>query len=224
MTLITSKVFDGDAVLFDLDGVLIDSFSCITRHWAAWASRHGLDFDRVMQAAHGVRTAETMRQVAPHLDAAREAEHFTAHEVADTAGVVAIAGAAPLLASLPANRWAIVTSGGAELAQARLKAAGLPQPPILVTGDDVRLGKPDPEPYWVGAQRLGVAAKRCAVVEDAPAGVLAGKKAGMWVLGVASTHLPDELRESGADLIVEALTHFSVQAAPGGQSLVISIL
>jgi sugar-phosphatase len=177
-----------EAILFDLDGVLIDSTSCIARHWQAWARQHGLDMAAVMEVAHGLRTIETMRLVAPHLDAEQEAERFTAMEVVDTEGVVAIEGASRLLEGLPQGAWTIVTSGSRELASARLGRAGLPVPDTLVSGDEVRHGKPAPEPYLVGAKRLGRAAGRCVVLEDAPAGIEAARAAGMRVIGIASTH------------------------------------
>jgi sugar-phosphatase len=207
---------DCDAVLFDLDGVLIDSTSCITRHWEAWARRHGLDLATVMQAAHGVRTIETMRLVAPHLDVEAEAARFTAREVADTDGVVVIDGAAQLLSGLPQDAWAIVTSGSDELARARLARAGLPVPDTLVTADDVRLGKPDPEPYLVGAERLGIPVARCVVVEDAPAGIEAARAAGMRVIGVASTHAPGALL--GIAAIASQLSDLSIAAGEGDRS------
>jgi mannitol-1-/sugar-/sorbitol-6-phosphatase len=109
-----------DILLIDLDGVLIDSTPCIARHWREWAETHDLDVDTILAAAHGVRTIETMRTAAPHLDVAAEAARFTAHEVADTQGVTAIPGAEAFLASLPPNAWAIVTSAGKALAEARL--------------------------------------------------------------------------------------------------------
>ncbi len=202
--------FDCDAVLFDLDGVLIDSTSCITRHWAAWAHRHGLDLVTVMRAAHGVRTIETMRLVAPHLDVEAEAARFTAREVADTDGVVVIDGAARLLNGLPRDAWAVVTSGSDRLARARLARAGLPVPGTLVTADDVRLGKPDPEPYLVGAGRLGIPVARCVVVEDAPAGIASARAAGMRVIGVASTHGAEEL--SGTEAVAGRLSDLSIVA------------
>ena len=163
--------FECDAILFDLDGVLVDSTSCITRHWEGWARRHGLEIAAVMQVAHGFRTVETIRLVAPHLDAEKEAERITAIEVADTEGVEAIEGALSLLEGLPEGAWAIVTSGSQELARARLRRAGLPVPQTIVSGDDVSQGKPAPEPYLVGANRLGKAAEDIVVIEDAPAGI-----------------------------------------------------
>jgi sugar-phosphatase len=210
-----------DALLFDLDGVLIDSTSCIVRHWRAWADQHGLDLDKIMQNAHGMRTIETMQAVAPHLDAEKEAARFNAQEVVDTEGVVAIEGANQVLSTLPDGAWGIVTSGSRELVRARLKTTGLPIPKILVTGDDVKRGKPDPEPYLVGAERFGVAAERCAVIEDAPAGVEAGKKAGMRVIGVASTHTREELLEKGAEMVVDKLMQLDIRKSVDGNELVI---
>lgn len=207
---------DCNAVLFDLDGVLIDSTSCITRHWAAWACRHGLDPAMVMKAAHGVRTIETMRLVAPHLDVDVEAARFTAREVADTDGVVVIDGAARLLSGLPRDAWAVVTSGSDGLARARLARAGLPVPDTLVTADDVRQGKPAPEPYLVGAERLGIPVARCVVVEDAPAGIEAALAAGMRVIGIASTHAPEAL--PGTEAVASQLADLSIAAGEGDGS------
>ena len=211
-----------DAVLFDLDGVLIDSSMCIVRHWREWAHQHGLDVVAIMRVAHGLRTVETMRLVAPHLDAGEEAEHFTASEVADTEGVIGIEGAAELLNRLPADVWAIVTSGSKELATARLQRVNLPIPRTLVTGDDVRQGKPAPEPYLVAAKRLGVAVGRCVVVEDAPAGIEAAHAAGMQVIAITTTHSRDELPAQG--LVIDRLSAFHVAVGEGeGPRLVIQI-
>jgi sugar-phosphatase len=208
-----------EAILFDLDGVLIDSTSCITRHWQDWADRNGLDMAAVMRVAHGIRTVETIRLVAPHLDAEREAECFTAAEVLDTEGVVVIEGALPLLRGLPEGVWAIVTSGSSDLARARLKRAGLPIPQTLVTGDDVRQGKPAPEPYLVGAERLGKAVERCVVIEDAPAGVEAAHAAGMQVIGITTTHSREELE---CAVVVDRLS--ALRILPGeGDRLVVQI-
>ncbi len=202
-----------DAVLFDLDGVLIDSTTCIVRHWQHWADRHGLDLATIMQHAHGVRTVETMRAVAPHLDVAAEAEQFTVREVADTDGVVAIEGAADLLAALPPDAWGIVTSGSTALARARLARAGLPIPHVLITAEQVSRGKPSPEPYLAGASRLGLPVERCIVIEDAPAGVASGTAAGMRVVGIASTHAAAELLALGATVVADALTDLEIHTA-----------
>lgn len=211
-----------DAVLFDLDGVLIDSTTCIARHWAAWAGRHGLDVSAVMQVAHGLRTIETMRLVAPHLNVEKEAEQYTAGEIADTDGVVAIEGALHLLSTLPSDAWAVVTSGSAELAAARMRRADLPVPATLVTADDVQRGKPAPDPYLLGSTRLGVAPERCVAVEDAPAGIEAARAAGMRVIGVAATHSREALHRS--TLVVEGLSALGITASDGRRhSLIIWI-
>ncbi len=210
-----------DALLFDLDGVLIDSSTAIVRNWRAWADRHGIDVARITQVMHGVRSVETIRAVAPQLDAAQEAAWLTAREVADTDGVVPMPGARQLLAALPADRWTIVTSGSADLARARLQAAGLPVPAQIVTADDVTQGKPAPEPYLLGASRLGIVPERCLVVEDAPAGIQAGRSAGMGVLGIASTHAAAEVLAVGATVVVDRLADLVVENAAGGYRLAV---
>jgi sugar-phosphatase len=211
-----------DAILFDLDGVLIDSTICIARHWREWAHQHGLDLAAIMRVAHGIRTVETMRLVAPHLDAEEEAGRFTAVEVVDTEGVVAIEGASQLLSRLPQDVWAIVTSGSRELAMARLRRAGLPIPRTLVAADDVKQGKPTPEPYLVAAKRLGIAPSRCVVVEDAPAGIEAAHAAGMQVIAMTTTHSRDELPDQG--WVIDRLSALYVAAGEGeGRRLVIQI-
>jgi sugar-phosphatase len=197
-----------DAILFDLDGVLIDSGSCVIRHWEDWTRQHGIEMAAVMRTAHGVRTVETIRIVAPHLDAEKEAERFKAVEVADTEGVAAIDGALALLEALPSDAWAIVTSGSRELALARLRTAGLPVPGILVSGDDVKQGKPSPEPYLVGASRLGRQSHKCLVLEDAPAGIEAARAAGMQVVGIATTHFQEEL---DCSVVVDRLSALHIQ-------------
>jgi sugar-phosphatase len=214
MTLLVNGI-ECDAVLFDLDGVLIDSSACIQRHWREWADQHDLDVNLIMQQAHGMRTIETIRRVAPHLDAAREEALYTANEVRDTSGVVMIDGAPQVLSLLPEDAWGIVTSCSLDLAKARLNAVGLPLPGVLVTSDDVSQGKPDPQPYLVGARRLGVPAERCVVVEDAPSGIAAGKKAGMLVIAIASTLVPEALHENGADIVIERLVDLDIGQKPG---------
>jgi sugar-phosphatase len=177
-----------EGVLFDLDGVLVDSSASIQRTWKKWADLHGIDLTSVMRSSYGVRTVETMRLLVPHLDAEREAAQLTAAEIADTEGVTATDGALALLQNLPPDRWAIVTSGSRQLAVARLETAGLPVPEVLVSGDQVQRGKPAPDPYLEGARRLGRPPEACLVVEDAPAGIASARAAGMQVVGVASTH------------------------------------
>lgn len=207
----SQQTFICNAILFDLDGVLIDSTTCVERHWREWAGRHGLDPKNILRIAHGVRNVDTMRRIAPHLDVEREAQRFADDEAADTVGVVSVPGAASLLAGIPDGRWAIVTSCSSGLALARLQAARLPLPKTLVTGSDVTRGKPDPEPYLVAARLLEVAVTDCLVVEDAPAGIQSGKSAGMQVLGVAFTYGREQLRSSGADLVIDRLTNMTAR-------------
>ncbi len=202
------------AILFDLDGVLIDSSSCIERHWRNWAARHRLDLQEILSAAHGMRTVETMRRVAPHLDVEREAQEFLARETVDTEGVQIIPGAARLLAALPEKAWALVTSAGRALAAARLRACGLPVPRVMVSAEDVRSGKPSPEPYLLGAERMGLASVDCLVIEDSPAGITAAKGAGMRVIAVTSTHSREELLTGGADIIAGSLNNLQVDLFP----------
>lgn len=199
-----------NAILFDLDGVLLDSTSCIERHWQDWAEKNELDLKKVLQNAHGVRTIETIRLVAPHLDAEKEATEFTANEILDTEGVVAIPDAKELMERLPPGKWAIVTSGEYDLVQARLEKAGLPVPIHIVSADDVTQGKPSPQPYLIGANKLGIPINQCVVVEDAPIGVKAGKAAGMLVIGILSTHSQKELLNAGANFLVESLTKIQI--------------
>lgn len=203
-------VLECNAILFDLDGVLIDSSACITRHWQAWAQLHGLDVGAIMQVAHGRRTIETMQLVAPHLALDEEERRFTAAEVCDTEGIITIEGALALLQSLPPDAWAIVTSGSRALATARLRSRGLPVPPTMVTADDVVNGKPHPEPYLLGARLLGLQAAECVVVEDAPAGLATAAAAGMRAVGVAATHAVEEL--AGATATAARLGDMEVTA------------
>jgi mannitol-1-/sugar-/sorbitol-6-phosphatase len=203
------------AILFDLDGVLIDSTECITRHWQAWAEQHNLDIAAIMEVAHGRRTIETMRMVAPHLPLDEEVRRFEAAEVLDTQGIVTIDGALALLNSIPPAAWAIVTSGSRALATARLQSRGLPVPPIMVTADDVVNGKPHSEPYTTAAQVLGLSAGACIVVEDSPAGLAAAAAAGMRSIGVASTHAGAELVQ--ATVIAGALRDIQVGAGTGAR-------
>lgn len=205
------RTFICDAILFDLDGVLVDSSRVIRRHWEAWAARHDFDLEEVLRLAHGQRTVETIRMTAPHLNAEEEEAAFTAGEMVDTDGVVAIEGALALLTSIPAGRWTVVTSGSRELATVRLQAAGLPIPGHLVGGDEVQQGKPSPEPYLLGASRLGVLPEACLVVEDAPAGIRSAIAAGMMVIGVATTHVPEAL--TGAH-VVDRLAHIHARLDP----------
>jgi sugar-phosphatase len=190
-------------VLFDLDGVLVDSTPAVARVWAGWAREHGLNPDEVVRKARGRPSIATIRELLPHADHAVEDREVERREIADVEGIIPLPGAVELLRALPSDRWAIVTSCTRPLADVRIAAAGLPTPKHLVTSTDVRQGKPDPEPYLKGAQLLGLPAADCIVVEDAPAGIRAGKAAGARVLTLRTTATEAELREAGADWIVE---------------------
>lgn len=210
-----------DAILFDLDGVLIDSTVCITRHWREWAQKHSLNLVDIMQVAHGRRTVETMQLVAPHLSAEEEAKHFAALEAIDTEGVVPIAGTASLLNSLPTDAWAIVTSGTKEVATIRLKNALLPVPGVLVTADDVTNGKPNPEPYLLAAKKMRLPPNKCVVIEDTPAGIQAAHSAGMQTIAVTTTYTHHNF-ESG-QVIAEHLSQLKISESRDGSRLSIEI-
>ena len=200
--------FSCSAILFDLDGVLVDSTRAVDREWREWAARKGVDGDAIMAIAHGVRTIEVIRRVAPHLDAETEAAEIENHEAHDQRGVTVMPGAADLLKSIPAGRWGVVTSGSRLLAQNRLQYCGLPVPEVLVTSDDVTNGKPHPEPYLKGAQGLGFAPADCLVIEDAPAGIQSARTGGMKVIGMASTYAPEVIEQ--ADAVVRRLRQILV--------------
>jgi mannitol-1-/sugar-/sorbitol-6-phosphatase len=189
-----------EALLVDLDGTLVDSSAPVTRVWHAFAARHGLDAGYVNHFAHGRPAGESVRLLAPDADHEAETAAIRGTELRDTDGVRALPGAAALLAS-PPRPLAIVTSCSTALARVRLEAAGLPIPSLLVSSDGLERGKPDPECFLIAARRLNVAPGACLVLEDAPAGVEAGKAAGATVIAVRSTHSDEEL--SRADAIVD---------------------
>ncbi len=176
------------AFLFDMDGTILSSIESAERVWSAWAVRHGLDVAAFLPTMHGCRAIDTItRQGLAGIDAEAEAAGVLQAEIDDVEGVHAIAGAAEFLASLPPDRWAIVTSASRSLALRRLEAAGLSHPAIFVTAEDIASGKPDPEGYLLAAKRLGFAAKDCLVFEDAAAGIEAGERSGASVLVIRAT-------------------------------------
>jgi HAD superfamily hydrolase (TIGR01509 family) len=191
------------AVISDLDGVLVDSSAPTVRSWRAWGERRGLDGEAIQAGNHGRPARAVLAEhVAPE-ELEADVDFLTRAETIDTEGVVAYPGAAEILA-LPERRVAIATSCTAPLARARLAAAGLPEPAVLITADQVVEGKPAPDPYLLAAERLGVDPADCLVLEDAPAGIAAGRAAGMTVWAVATTHAGPELRGAtrvGADLL-----------------------
>jgi len=209
--------WEGAAVLFDLDGVLVDSTASVERAWRGWAKRHGLLFENVILNAHGRRTAETIAAVAPHLDAQAEALALEDDEASRSTEIAPLPGAHDLLQQLVEATWAIVTSGPRRLAGARIDACDFPSPRALVTGDDVAQGKPHPEGYVSAARSLGVAANDCIVFEDAPAGVEAGRAAGAVVVALTTTYDVTEL--GAADCYVENLAQVSASIQPNGSIL-----
>jgi sugar-phosphatase len=206
------------AILFDLDGVLVDSAACVEETWRQW-SRRGLDPERIIRVAHGRRTVETVPLVAPHLNVADEVAALAAIESNTTDGVYEVPGALALLEQLPPDAWAVVTSGLRSVATLRIRHVGLPWPPRLVCADDIERGKPDPEGYLAAAERLGRTPSDCVVVEDAPAGIDAARAAGMRSVAITGTYPADAL--SSADFIVPRLTSLSVTR--DGSGLVISV-
>jgi mannitol-1-/sugar-/sorbitol-6-phosphatase len=185
--------FSCDAVLFDMDGTLVDSKICVERIMGRWARKHGLDPEFVVQAAHGRRTIDSIRETAPHLNVEEEAKAIDAEELVEREGIVEVRGARNLLCRLKSHQWAIVTSASRALATFRLGCAGLPLPQVLISGDDVANGKPDPEGYLKAANHLRVSPARCVVVEDTPVGILAGRNAGMNILALTTTFAPERL-------------------------------
>jgi len=205
-------------LLFDLDGVLVDSTPAVARVWAKWAIAHGFDPEETVRLAHGRPSIATVRDILPGADYEKENEIILRGEIEDTDGVVPLSGARELLSSLPENQWALVTSCARPLAEVRLKVAGLPMPRNIITCDDVRNGKPNPEPYIKGAALLGVPPAKCVVFEDAPAGIRAGKAAGALVIALPTTSPDSELEQAGADWILPGYQNLSVSGSDHGSN------
>lgn len=201
------------ALLFDLDGVLVHSANSLRRSWCQWAREHGFDLSAVESAAHGRRTVDTIRQLAPEMDAVRAAAELEATQALDVADVFAGRGAQDLLSSLSINEWAVVTSGTRHLARARIQAARLPEPTVLVTGDEVHNGKPDPEGYLLASMRLGYEPSGCVVIEDSVAGIRAARQAGMSVIGL--TNGEDSTQLVGANMVVDSCGDIHITRIPG---------
>lgn len=190
------------ALLFDMDGVLIDSTPAVARVWRRWAIEHGFNPEEVVARAHGRPSLTTVREYLPNADSEAENREVEHREIEDLDGVVPLPGALDLLASLPVDRWTIVTSCTRRLAEVRIKAAGLPLPKKLITSNDIAQGKPHPEPYLKAASILGFSPSQCIVLEDAPAGIRSGKAAGARVIVFKTTAPEPALREAGADWIL----------------------
>jgi sugar-phosphatase len=212
------------ALLFDLDGVLIDSTPAVARVWRRWALEHRLDPETVVRMAHGRPSRTTIRELLPNadIDIDREDREVERREMEDLDGVVLLPGARQLLNVLPPERWTIATSCTRPLAEVRLRAAGLPSPRNMITSSDVTIGKPDPEPYLKAAAKLGFAASNCIVVEDAPAGVCAGKAAGARVIAFLTTAIRRDLEDAGADWIAQDCADVGAAHDDGGLQVTLS--
>ena len=218
---VQSVQIEVSGLLFDMDGVLVSSIGSVLRSWRRWARHYGLPNADMLDIPHGVRAIDIMAQLKPDIDKVEGLKLIEDIEVADTADLEVLDGVRVLLENLPAHRWAIVTSATRRLLLGRLKAAGLPVPDRIISGDQVKRGKPDPEPYRRGAELLGVQPQDCLVFEDAPSGVRAGVAAGCRVLGVLGTHSAEELREAGANWIVSSLRDVRPQTHDGGIAVTI---
>jgi sugar-phosphatase len=210
------------ALLFDLDGVLINSTPAVARVWSRWAVEHGFNPEEVVARAHGRPSLTTVREYLPHSDHDAENREVERREIDDLEGVIPLPGALELLGSLPVDRWTIVTSCTRALAEVRIKAAGLPLPRKMITSNDIQHGKPHPEPFLKGAAILEFPPQDCVVVEDVPAGVRAGKSSGARVVAFTTTVQVAALKEAGADWILRNCADVQLSDSKKGLSLTLN--
>jgi sugar-phosphatase len=210
------------ALLFDMDGVLIDSTPAVARVWYEWALAHNFDPTEVVARAHGRPSIATVCDYLPNADHVAENRIVERAEMEDLDGVIPLPGSRELLQSLPPDRWTIVTSSTRPLAEVRLQAAGLAIPKKLITSSDVVNGKPHPEPYEKAAALLGFLSSECIVVEDVPAGIRAGKSAGARVIAFPTTCKEADLRAAGADWILKDCRDISVVSTEGELRLILA--
>lgn len=208
------------ALLLDMDGTLVHSTGEVEAVWRLWCRRHRLDPEPVLAMCHGVRSREVIRTLAPQLDLAQEVALLDDLEIHHTGQAEALAGARPLLASLPVERWAVVTSASQRVARHRLRSAGLPLPVLLVGAEDVEHGKPDPEPYLLAAEHLGLAAADCLVFEDAPAGISSALRAGCRVVQVGGR----QRLSPGISALIQDWRQVSVVVEAEGLQLTLTLL
>ena len=208
--LISVTDLTADALLFDLDGVLVDSISLVEKAWRKFAARNDLSYESIADTLHGRRTIDVLASLLPASVLEEEAVRFEELELSLATGTAAIPGAQELLNELLSEAWAVVTSGGQQLARARLNAAHLPVPEVLIAAGDVRRGKPDPAGYLLAASRLEVRPEQCVVLEDTPAGVSAAVQAGAVPVGLTTTDSASTLRGAGCMAIVRDLTKIAV--------------
>jgi len=211
------------ALLFDLDGVLVDSTPAVTRVWTSWALEHGFDPEEVVRMAHGRTSLSTIIELLPNGDHAAEDRDVERREIEDVDGVVPLPGALELLHTLPPHRWAVVTSGTRPLAEVRIRAAGLPLPKHFVTASEITRSKPDPQPYLLGAKSVGFAPGECVVIEDATAGIRSAKSAGSKVIALRTTAPDAELAAAGADWIIQDLRSLSFTNNANGDELLLCL-
>ena len=202
------------AILFDMDGVLVSSIAADERSWLRWARLHGIEDTFSIHSTHGRRTVDTIRATRPDLDLATELRRMEDFDAEDTTGTLLYPGVRELVASLGPAQWSIVTSASERILRHRLGLFGVTLPPHIVTAESVTRGKPDPEPYRLGAAQLGLAPADCLVLEDAPSGIRSARAAGCRVLAVASSHQPHELHE--ADWILRSLLDLTLTPADVG--------
>ena len=200
------------AVILDVDGTLVDSTPAVERIWRAWAAEYGIEVETVLRSAHGRRSEDTIREVLAPDEVDRAVRRQETLELEDLGDITAMPGAHELVAQLAGHvrlRWALATSLNARLLNARMAAADLPLAQAVVTSDVVVHGKPDPECYLLAARQLRVPADDCVVIEDAPAGVIAGKAAGATVIAVTHT-FPAEILAAQADFVIDSLLQLRV--------------
>jgi len=208
------------AVLFDMDGILISSVASVERSWTKWALLRGIDPETAIRAAHGCRAIETVAQLRPDLDSTAELKLIEEIELADGKGLDVLPGVLNLLATLPPNRWTVVTSATERLARLRLALSGIPVPEHIVHADSVTEGKPNPAPFLAGAALLGFAPQECVVFEDSSSGAAAGRAAGCTVVATPFSHSVSSL--GAAHYLVKDLTGVAVTVLPGDGGLQLS--
>jgi mannitol-1-/sugar-/sorbitol-6-phosphatase len=209
------KRFECRAVLFDLDGVLVDSAAYVEDQWRAWARSKGLSAEPFLRICHGRRALETIQLAAPHLDAAAEVAAFVP-DVTQSGVLHPVEGASRLLQALPAGSWAVATSGTRAVATERLRKAGLPIPHVLVCAEDVIHGKPSPDVYLMAAAAVGASPSECIVIEDAPAGIQAARAAGMAVVALTTTHRKEDLYADVCTRSLGAIHLGRIERLPSG--------
>lgn len=207
-------------ILFDMDGILISSIGSVERSWTKWANLRGVDAERTLHLIHGRRSIESVAELRPDLDAEKENAIIEQFEIDDTDGVTVLPGVLALIASLPPDRWTVVTSATEPLARVRLAAGGIPVPRRLVTAESVAYGKPHPAPYQAGAALLGFASQECIAFEDAASGTKSARAAGCTVVATPFSHPVEALQ--AAHYLIQDLTGVHVELSDSAGSLAVT--